>query len=204
MLEAGIYFSQYECFGHTSIVTAIAEVFKKRFPNGDLFFIQAGLEQPKARLNQLGKCYLLPKPFVSRRNFRVPANEAGAHVAERSQVCADIIRREKPDLFITEFFPLGWEECRHELISSLIKLSLQKATVCAVSGFPLITGTNYEWRDRILKLYQRVIILSPIREKEFMADTFIHKLESKRYLDFFERNEQKSFLPDIFCQNKRW
>ena len=58
--KAGIYFSHYECFGHTSRVMAVGEVFKKRFPFGDLFFIQAGVGQPKAKIDQLGRVYSLP------------------------------------------------------------------------------------------------------------------------------------------------
>ena len=190
-LKAGIYFSHYECFGHTSIVIAIGEVFKKRFPQGNLFFIQAGLEQPKAKVDQLGNMYSLPGTFVSRRNFREPVLGGGAAAAERSKICADIITREKPDLFITEFFPLGWEEYRHELIPPLVKASSQDTALWAVSGHPLISGTNYEWRDKIVELYQQIIILSPVREKELIADSFIRKQDKQRYLDFFKRNEQK-------------
>ena len=189
--KAGIYFSHYECFGHTSIVTAVGEVFRKRFPKGNLFFIQAGLEQPKAKIDQLGDVYSLPGAFVSRRNFREPVLGVGADTAQRSKICADIIVREKPNLFITEFFPLGWEECRHELIPSLVKVSSQNAASWAVSGHPLITGTNYEWRDKIIKLYQKIIILSPVQEKEFIADSYVQKHDRQRYLDFFKRNEQK-------------
>lgn len=189
--KAGIYFSHYECFGHTSIVTAVGEVFKKRFPQGDLFFIQAGLDQPKSKLGQLGKVYSLPGASVSRRNFREPSDGAGANVAERSKKCKNILIREKPNLFITEFFPLGWEECRYELIPALVKVTSQKAALWGVSGFPLITGSNYEWRNKIIKLYQRIIIFSPVQEKNFIADTYPRKEDRKRYLDFFERNEQK-------------
>ena len=103
----------------------------------------------------------------------------------------DIISREKPDLFITEFFPLGWEECRHELISSLVKVSAQDSALWALAGHPLLTGTNNEWRDKILKLYQRVIIFAPVLEKELMADCFTRAHEKQRYLDFFERHASK-------------
>jgi len=189
--KAGIYFSHYECLGHISIVMAVGEVFKKRSPGGDLFFIQAGIQQPNIKINQLGKVYSLPGAFVSRQNFRVPVRQLGADVEKRGQVCVDIVTREKPDLFITEFFPLGWEECRHELISPLLKASEQGAAVWAVAGHPLLTGTNNEWRDRILKLYQKIIIFSPVREKELMAGSFKRASDKQKYLNFFERNAQK-------------
>jgi len=190
-LKAGIYFSHYECLGHTSIVMAVGEVFKKRFHCGDLFFIQAGIQQPKAKIDQLGEVYSLPAAFVSRRNFREPVYGAGADADKRSQVCVDIVTRQRPDLFITEFFPFGWEECRHELIPSLIKLSSQDTALWAVGGHPLLTGADHEWRDKILKLYQQVIILSPVLEKEFIAGSFPLASDRQRYLDFFERHAQK-------------
>jgi predicted glycosyltransferase len=189
--KAGIYFSHYECFGHTSRVMAVGEVFKKRFPDGNLFFIQAGLEQSKARIDQLGKMYSLPKAFMDRRHFRQPVRVAEADAGQRAHVCADIITREKPDLFMTEFFPLGREECRHELVPSLIKASSQGAALWAVAGYPLLTGTNDEWRRKIFKLYQKVVIFSPSLEKEFIAASFLRADDKKKYLDFFERNAPK-------------
>ena len=190
--KIGIYFSHYECFGHTSRVMAIGEVFKKRFPQGNLFFIQAGIEQTKSKIDQLGRVYLLPKAFLDRRNFRKPIQAAGADASERGQACADIITREKPDLFITELFPLGREESRHELIPALIKASRQGAALWAVAGYPLLTGINNGWREKILKLYQRIIILSPPAEKELIADSFIQTDHRRSYLDFFERNKKKT------------
>ncbi len=189
--KAGIYFSHYECFGHTAHVMAVAEVFKKRFPQGNFFFIQAGVHQPKAKLDQLGKVYSLPGAFADRRHFRELIQGAGADVDERSQVCIDIITRQRPDLFMTEFFPLGREECRHELIPALIKASAQGAALWAVSGYPLITGKDNGWREKVFKLYQKIIILSPSLEKKFIADSFTYENDRKRYLEFFERHERK-------------
>ena len=108
-----------------------------------------------------------------------------------AQVCVDIVTRERPDLFITEFFPLGREECRHELIPSLVKASAQGAALWAVAGYPLLTGEDNDWRDKILKLYQQIIIFSPSLEKELIADSFTRAKDRQRYLDFFERHAQK-------------
>jgi len=189
--KTGIYFSHYECFGHTSRVMAVGEVFKKKFPKGELFFIQAGVQQPKAKIDELGRVYSLPRAFMDRRHFRGPIRGAGADAGKRNQVCVDIVTREKPDLFITEFFPLGREECRHELIPSLVKALAQGAALWAVAGYPLLTGTNNEWRQKIFKLYQQIIIFSPSLEKEHIADSFTRAQDRQRYLDFFERNAQK-------------
>ena len=189
--KAGIYFSHYECFGHTSRVMAVGEVLKKRFPQGDLFFIQAGVQQPKAKMDQLGEVYSLPRAFMDRRHFRGPVRGAGADAEKRTHVCVDIVTRERPDLFITEFFPLGREECRHELLPSLLKASAQGAALWAVAGYPLLTGEDNDWRDKILKLYQQIIIFSPSSEKELIAGSFTRAKDRQRYLDFFERHAQK-------------
>ncbi len=190
-IKAGVYFSHYECLGHTSRVMAVGEVFKKRFPEGNLFFIQAGVAQPKAKIDQLGKVYPLPKAFMDRRHFREPIHGAGIATAERSQLCADIIASERPDLLMTEFFPLGREECRHELMVPLIKASVQGAVLWAVAGYPLLTGADDQWRQNILKLYQQIIIFSPSWEKDIIADSFAQAYDKKKYLEFFESNAQK-------------
>src|SRR5688572_5733167 len=118
-VKAGIYFSHYECFGHTSRVIAVSQIFKKRFPQGTVFFIQAGIQQHMAKLD--GRTYPLPFPFVNRSNFKAPICDAGAHTTTRSHACVDIMTSERPDVFFTEFFPLGREESRHELIPALVK-----------------------------------------------------------------------------------
>lgn len=189
--KAGVYFSHYECFGHTSRAIAVGEIFKKSFPQGELFFIQSGIQQPMATTGQLGWVHALPGKMADRRQFRKNTGVAEEDVDQRSQACLDIIIRERPDLFITEFFPLGREECRHELIPSLVKVSRQGAALWAVAGYPLLTGTNNEWRQKILKLYQKIIIFSPPQEKGYIADSFPRPQDRQRYLDFFERNAPK-------------
>jgi len=189
--KAGIYFSHYECFGHTSRVMAVGEVFKKRFPQGNLFFIQAGLQQPKAKIDQLGELYSLPRAFMDRRHFKEPIRGAGVDAGERLHMCQDIIIRQRPDLLITEFFPLGREECRHELIPSLVKASAQGAALWAVAGYPLLTGTDHQWRQKVIELYKQIIIFSPPLEKELIAGSFSRVQDRQRYLEFFQRHAQK-------------
>ena len=181
--KVGIYFAHYECYGHTSIVTAIGEVYKKRFPSGNLFFIQAGLDQPKAKIDRLGKVFTLPNAFVSRRNFRELNQGVSSEVSKRSAIFTEILKRENPNLLITEFFPLGWEECRHELIPSLVRCASQDTALWAISGHPLVAGSNFEWREKILKLYQKIIILCPVLEKKFFAEFHVRKNERQMLMN---------------------
>ncbi len=187
---AGIYFSHYECFGHTSRIMAVGEVFKKRFPQGSLFFIQAGLPQPRAQIGRLGRLYALPDVFMDRRNFKEPIR-GGVAFDQRSQMCVNIVTSEKPDLFVTEFFPLGREECRHELITPLARVLKQGARLWGVAGYPLLTGTNHQWREKILRLYEKILIFSPVNEKELIAERIPSRDERKRYLDFFKKYASK-------------
>ena len=92
---------------------------------------------------------------------------------------------------MTEFFPLGREECRHELIPSLVKVSAQGAALWAVAGYPLLTGIDHAWREKIFQLYQQIIIFSPSLEKELIAKSFPLAQDRQRYLDFFERHAKK-------------
>jgi predicted glycosyltransferase len=176
--KTGIYYAHYECFGHTSRIMAVGEAVKKRFPDGNLFFVQAGPLQPKARTSQLGHVYPLPGASRDRQYFG-------------DQACMDIIDREMPELFVTEFFPFGGDESRHELIQTLIKAAKKGIVLWAVAGYPLLTGKDNDWREKVLKLYQKVIIFSPPEEKQFMADTFSDPDDRKRYLDFFDRHASR-------------
>lgn len=170
---------------------AVGEVFKKRFPKGNLFFIEAGLKQSGTNVNHLGQEYLLPKAFLNRHHFREHVQTADINVSGRSKVCKDVFNWEKPDLFITEFFPLGWEACRYELIPSLIDAFKKGTALWAVAGYPVLTEDNSRWREKILRIYNRIIIFSPPEEKDFIADSFNRKEDKKKYLDFFDRNAQK-------------
>lgn len=191
IFKAGIYFSHYECFGPASRVMAVGEVFKERFPSGNLFFIQAGIPQPLSKIDQLGDIYSLPSAFMDRRYFMEAINETGSNVVKRHQKCEEIITLQCPDLFITESFPLGHEECCHELTSSLVKASAQGATLWAVAVSPIGIGINIERWSEVLKLYKQVFILSPFQEIENIADSFSHSQDRQRYLDFFKENAQK-------------
>ena len=60
-----------------------------------------------------------------------------------------------------------------------------------MSGYPLLTGTAHEWRQKLFKLYKKIIIFSPLREKECIAGSITRPQERQRYLDFFKKNEDK-------------
>ena len=97
--KAGIYFSHYECFGHTSRVMAVGEVFKKRFPQGDLFFIQAGVQQPKAKIDELGRCIHCRGP--SWTVVILGGRSVGQGLMQRSgQACAWILLPAKDRIFL--------------------------------------------------------------------------------------------------------
>ncbi len=170
---------------------AVGEVFKKRFPQGNLFFIQAGVPQPKAKLNQRGRVYSLPGGFRDRHSFRNPSHGPGVNVHRRTTACLDIVTQERPDLFITESFPCGRQEYRYELIPALIKASLQGCVLWGVVGYPLLIGEERPWRDKILKLYTRIIIFAPSMEKELMAASLSHATDRKTHFEFFERHSSK-------------
>lgn len=189
--KAGIFFSHYECFGHTSRVIAVSQIFKKKFPSGNFFFIQGGVFQPMANLEEYGQVYSLPSPVVNRNNFRSPAKEIEMPYCDRVQACVDIVVREKPDLFLTEFFPLGRVEFRYELIAALVKAVGQGSQLWAIAGYPLLLGSADGWREKILELYQKVIVFAPLIEKDMIAAACPNMQDRRKYMDFFKRHEKK-------------
>src|SRR5262249_32954720 len=101
------------------------------------------------------------------------------------------VSTQRPDLLMTEFFPLGREECRHEIVPALVKASAQGAAIWSVVGYPLLTGGDHHWRRKILDLYQRIFIFSPALEKEFFLRSIPQEDQRRAYLDFFDDNAQK-------------
>lgn len=132
--------------------------------------------------------YRLPSPFADRRIFRGEVIHAGTHAATRAAACVEILEREQPDVLITEFFPLGREECRHELIPMLIKASAKRVALWAVAGYPLLVGDGQGWRDQITKLYQKILIFAPSMEKEAMAAAYPQGSYRQCFLDFFTQH----------------
>ncbi|MBF0595181.1 MAG: hypothetical protein HQL22_09460 [Candidatus Omnitrophica bacterium] len=187
----GLYYSHYECYGHTSRVAAFTGMYKKKFPYGNFFFIQAGRPQPTAVLDHWGAVYTLSRPSSSRVNFKyqVVADPFSADI--RSRECLRIIDREAPDTFITEYFPLGRGECRDELLPVLTALFRQKVSLLSIAGYPLLTGFKGRWRDLILKMYQRVLILCPEIEMDYIAGCYPAGSARRSYREFFKKNKDK-------------
>ncbi|MBL8014019.1 MAG: hypothetical protein JNN05_09250 [Candidatus Omnitrophica bacterium] len=187
----GIYFSHYECFGHVSRVMAVADVFKKRFPKGSLFFVQAGVPQPIARLERWGRVYHLPHPYVSRRNFSRSSYVTPGAVEERSAFLKKVLIKENPTILITELFPLGREEARHELIPVLMEASRQGTVLWAIAGYPLLTDPVGAWREKVMDFYQQILILSPRMEKDYLVRTLPFPEQRQKYLGFYRKYHDK-------------
>ncbi len=187
----GVYYTHYECFGHTSRVAAFAGIYQEKFPQRNFFFIQGGCDQPAASLDRSGVVHSLSRPFNSRANFRYPAAADPFSSAIRAKECLDIVQQAKPGVFVTEFFPLGRGECRDELLPSLMALSSQKVPLFSIAGYPLLTARRGRSLDFILSLYQRIFILCPRIEMDYMSGLYPAGIGRRAYREFFKKNERK-------------
>jgi predicted glycosyltransferase len=73
----------------------------------------------------------------------------------------------------------------------LLKASAQGAKIWAVAGYPLLVGKGSGWREKILELYEKIIIFAPLLEKDMMAASYSNERDRKDYNDFFERHKDK-------------
>lgn len=194
MRKIGIYFSHYECFGHTTRVLAFAEVLRQAFPRAKLFFIQNGKPQPMADMGRVGKVYVLSQPLFNRSHFMKPAErDSGGPV--RASECLAIIRAEQPDIFVTEYFPLGRSLATEELMPVLIELYRRHVPIYGIAGYPLLTGPTGVYREFFLRLYKKIFIFSPKVEKEYIAEFMPTGTARDDYLDFFRKYKKKV----VFC-----
>jgi len=190
--SAGVYFSHYECQGHQARVAGVARLIRKRFPQGNLFFIQAGRPYGVDGLKARGKVYDLPLSFTGRACFRQEAIPPGPlQAARRAAAILRIISREQSGLFITETFPFGRRECAPELGPVLKALQKKDVPLAAVAGYPLLTGAPAGWRDPLMAFYDRAFIFSPPAERDYLAAFYPAGAARRAYVNFFKEQAHR-------------
>jgi predicted glycosyltransferase len=197
---AGIYYTHYQCLGHTSRVFSVTSLLKKVFPEGRFCCIQGGRSQGFLQDFPSTFIYTLSYPLFSRDNFLVsPRMDNMAAREIRAKESLSFIRQHTPDIFFTEYFPLGRLSLRLELWPSLVYLAKQGKNIYSVAGYPLMAEGTPSQREALLKFYRRVFVHCPVMEKKYIADTYETSRERQVYRAFFERHEKKirftNYLP---------
>lgn len=190
-MRAGIYYTHYECLGHTSRVFSVVSLLKQRLLKENLFCIQAGKSQPYLASDDSLKTFTLEYPLFERKHFYHPPQFHQEQITQRAKQCLAIIKKQEPDMFFTEYFPLGRAISRFELMPSLMWLFRHKRPIYSVAGYPMLSQEPDFVGESVLKLYQCIFIHAPVVEKEYLADQYEDSVQKKKYISFFERYREK-------------
>ncbi|MBF0618815.1 MAG: hypothetical protein HQL19_01475 [Candidatus Omnitrophica bacterium] len=191
MPRVAFYFTHYQCLGHTTRVLSLVAALKaqKRHVTCDCFW--GSLEQPYLDLKAFENIHVLPYPLFSRDNFRSGSIRPAGAVQARAAFLLKALQKKTPDIFITEYFPIGRRDCYEELLPSLMYLARQGVPVYASAGYPVLDGQDMAWRTRVLPLFKRIFIHSPEQEMRQMAQTYPPGPARDAYRAFFKDHADK-------------
>lgn len=190
-LKIGFYYTHYQCLGHTTRVHTLLAAIKERFYKAEIFCLQGSLPQKFISFPKDISYFNLPYPLFSRDNFLKPHAFNNLAAERRAKVCLQTIHDLRPDVFFTEFFPLGRNVCKYELLPTLAYIATQKKKLFSSAGYPVIPADSVFDLDKFSRLYDKIFIHSPYMEMHYVSATYNSRQEKKRYLDIFSRLSEK-------------
>ena len=158
------YFTHKESLGHTTRILSIIRCIKKLYPNKtDIYVFQAGRVQKYMEIPPKISWFNLPYPYYSRLNFKKGSSHyfVPLYAKIRANFMLTKIKKIKPDIFITEFFPFGREDARFELLPVIKYLKQNKIKIFASIGYPYIVRGNIRILLHHCDLYDRFFIHTP-------------------------------------------
>ncbi len=164
-----IYFTHKESLGHSTRTLSIIHALIKQYGHKiKISVFQAGKEQAYLNIPKQVDWFNLPNPFYSKLNFRRGISQVFSplYAKARAQYMLSKIIRIKPDIFITEFFPFGREDCRFELLPILTYLKKNNVRILASIGYPYIVRGNIDILAGHCGLYDKFLIHTP-KDLEF-------------------------------------
>ena len=164
-----IYFTHKESLGHTTRTLSIISALLKQYPKKTRISVfQAGKKQAYLDIPKQVDWFNLPNPFYSKLNFRKGTSQVFVplYAKIRARYMLSKIKEIRPDIFITEFFPFGREDCRFELLPVLTHLKKSGVRIFASIGYPYIVRSNIDILIGHCGLYDRFFIHTP-KDLEF-------------------------------------
>jgi len=214
MFRVIFYFNHYNTLGHStrifSIVKALKEFYGRRI---EITILQGGKKQRFIPLSNFAKVYLLPYSLDKRGLFieesrkiyekMVIHKKMEEMLKERLSLMKKIIAKQKPDVFITEYFPFGKEFWSFEI--PYILEYLKKKTNCKIvssCGYLSWSENLYEY---VKDFYDLILIHSPaefcLRYYKYLHPKGVEEI-SKVFKEFSKKIFFTGFILDTFPKEK--
>lgn len=197
------YYTHKESLGHTTRTLSILNELLIRYSRKvQISILHGGINQNFIKWPKGLNHNHIPFPFYNRAfydvgNFRNRTIDL-SRVQERSNFIIKKIKEIKPDIFITEFFPLGRQECLPELLEPLLYIKKIGILLYASIGYPYINrkymdeGTFRKLFYKIISLYDLFFIHTPLNlENKYYFKVLKNRNAKNQYNNFFSLIKHK-------------
>ncbi|MCF7888086.1 MAG: hypothetical protein K9L76_02280, partial [Candidatus Omnitrophica bacterium] len=154
----GVYYTHYQCLGHTARINTLLKNFRKKLSNSDFYLFQGSLPQTYLKLPDYVKIFNLPYPLFSKDSFKQPLRVNNHFSQLRSAYILELIKKYGLDIFLTEYFPLGRNICKDELLPILYFLKKNNKIIVSSAGYPVISEKSTEDINFFSKFYNKIYI----------------------------------------------
>lgn len=189
-----IYYSHRQTLGHQSRVSNIAASIFSNYPKkARVFLFNAGMPEECIQFPRGTVCYNIPSPFHSKHDFKIGKDFIRGDVADRTKFMLEHIKKIKPDVFVTEYFPFGRPDLIEELSPVLRILRANGVKILSSLGYPYVDPFffipgKYKTFDLLAEFYENILIHTP--------DEFENRF-AVRSLEQAEQDFQKIGLKDL-------
>src|SRR3989338_7033175 len=180
MFKIACYFTHCETLGHTTRIFSLAKRLKEIKPNTEFLFLQGGKELAQKQWEiDNSNIINLPNPFYSKNVFKgEKCRSTIEETKKRIETMHEALIKFEPDIFITEYFPFGREDCVNELVPIVKWLNHKGIKIYASIGYPVIS-TKIEKIEQIMGMFEKIIIHSP------------QEMDFRYLLDYLETQDMK-------------
>lgn len=209
-LKIVFYFTHKESLGHSSRVINIVQFLKRKYGGrASITVFQAGKEQEFLNLPEDVSWVHLPNPFHSKRDFKRGRSRycIPLSVVDRARFMLGEIKRIKPDVFITEFFPFGREMSRFELLPVIQYCKIRKTRILASIGYPYIVQDNLKLLKMYSDFYDAFLIHTP-KDIEYRSllrcinNPVLNSLYRKIFQYLKDKIYYTGYIVPLYLQNK--
>jgi len=197
----GFYYAHYECLGHTSRLLSLLRVLKKRI-SSDFYFIQASLPHSYLRFPSYVKILPLPFSLFTRRSFYGDYEVNKEVLLKRAIFLSNLVKKIDFSVFITEFFPLGRNLCKYELLPVLSDFKKKGKPIFSSAGYPVISKKSIADFETFVHFYKKIFIHSPKEEMFYISELYKNKIEREKYLNIFEKYSHKIVFTGYLLPSK--
>ena len=209
-MKIALYYNSFKTLGHSTRVYALLKAIRQNIRGSRIIVFEGGQPSKMFPLSKFAKVYQMPHSIDKNGLFiedRIPVHDRmflqgdpERMIRDRLGLMWDALCRFRPDIFVTEFYPFGYEYWTSELNRFLGPV--RKELGCKIVGSSGYIGYVPKMFNVMKENYDRLLIHAP---KEFAMDQLRYfapaaRAELKRV--FKELKDRIDFTGFIFSMEK--